>query len=154
MHKQKTVKAFGFGIAHEMKSSYSACSLCLKGPSYIGGWGGCKQTRAGVSTLSGDRGWLTRPTEPYGSANLQKRMVSVCLAPTSPRAPFPLFIKKSHNSYMRTNFRLYCTHTVSKHWAGLLSWTSALMLLWLNRLQKGVSIVLQSYANTNNYLSN
>jgi len=61
VHEQKTVKAFGFGIAHEMKSSYSACSLCLKGPSYIGG---CKQTRAGVSTLSGDRGWLTRPTEP------------------------------------------------------------------------------------------
>lgn len=95
------VKVRGFGMAREMKSSYSARSLCLKWPSYTGGRGG-----SGVSTLSGVRG------VPDPALWLSKRRSAFALRP-----PF-LFIKKDH--YLRTNFGLYCTHNVSQHWASLL----------------------------------
>lgn len=92
---EKPGRACGFGIAREMKSSYSACSLCLKWPSYTGGWGGVNRPEQESALCLGRGGCLTRHTEPYGSANLQKRRSAFALRPPPVVHPFFLLKKQA-----------------------------------------------------------
>lgn len=65
-------------------------------------------------------GWWVSPTEPYGSANPQKRPVSVC--PHTPHTPFSLLKKGSAKTAVcnqTLGFTVLTLYQLSNHFVGL-----------------------------------